>query len=58
MKDFKCKNCFRVVGQTDGLDLYFDGKPVPSKPIKINFTCFFCDKIILWESIERKYGRK
>ena len=56
LKDFKCRNalCKRVVAQTDGADLYFDGKKVYGEPMEVAFICKFCKMPVRWISLKRK----
>jgi hypothetical protein len=57
LKDFKCKNreCRRTVGQTNGENLFINGKPFPFEPHYIGFDCPFCHQKVHWT---RTNGKK
>lgn len=42
------RECNRVVAETDGENIYFDGKPFPRNPRKIVFDCPFCRQLVTW----------
>jgi endogenous inhibitor of DNA gyrase (YacG/DUF329 family) len=47
-KDFHCRRCRRPVARTNGVDIYFDARPVPYNPTRIKFQCPHCRQTIEW----------
>lgn len=48
LTDYRCKRCKFVQARTDGVDLYFDARPVPLKPIAVAWICINCKAEVRW----------